>query len=65
MKKLLLYAFLPALFFGALLVSGCSSGNRPVVRVMTFNIRLSPREDFDGDNCWNNRRSGATLPGNV
>ena len=56
MKKLLLYAFLPALFFGALLVSGCSSGNRPIVRVMTFNIRLSPREDFDGDNCWNNRR---------
>ena len=21
-----------------------------------FNIRLSPTEDFDGDNCWNNRR---------
>ena len=55
MKKTFLLAFLPFLFFGALLVS-CGTGHKSELRVMTFNIRLSPREDFDGDNCWNNRR---------
>ena len=56
MKKLFLTTFLSALFLGVLLASGCTSGHRPDIRVMTFNIRLSPQEDFDGDNCWNNRR---------
>ena len=55
MKRFLLAAFLPALLLGSFLAS-CGSGHNPDIRVMTFNIRLSPREDFDGDNCWNNRR---------
>ena len=46
-------------FFAVLLLLGasaCRSEKQREMRVMTFNIRLSPREDFDGDNCWNNRR---------
>ena len=39
-----------------LTVASCSSNSGKDIKVMTFNIRLSPSEDFDGDNCWNNRR---------
>ena len=56
MKKTLLFAALLLTVFGGMLLSGCKKGHNPEIRVMTFNIRLSPREDFDGDNCWNNRR---------
>ena len=56
MKKAFFLALLPALFLGCLLASGCKSARHPEIRVMTFNIRLSPNEDFDGENCWNNRR---------
>ncbi len=56
MKRILLIAFLWVLPLGGLLLSGCKSGHTPDIRVMSFNIRLSPQEDFDGDNCWNNRR---------
>ena len=52
-KVLLLAA---AVAFVAVAAAGCSSGRGKDIKVMTFNIRLSPREDFDGDNCWNNRR---------
>ena len=48
-------AFAVALFIG----TSCASEHHPDIKVMTFNIRLSPREDFDGDNCWNNRREAA------
>ena len=44
-----------------LLPSGCKSRENREIRVMTFNIRLSPNETFDGDNCWNNRRDAAVL----
>ena len=56
MKKLLLFAGLPALVLGLVLLSGCKHSREAEMRVMSFNIRLSPRVDFDGDNCWNNRR---------
>ena len=56
MKRILLFALLLALPFGSALFSGCKSGHKADIRVMSFNIRLSPTEDFDGDNCWNNRR---------
>ncbi|MBR5018742.1 MAG: endonuclease/exonuclease/phosphatase family protein [Bacteroidales bacterium] len=56
MKKSLLFAILLVATFGSALLSACKSGHQPEIRVMTFNIRLSPREDFDGDNCWINRR---------
>ena len=56
MKRILLLAFLLTLPFELMLFSGCKSGHNPEIRVMSFNIRLSPTEDFDGDNCWNNRR---------
>lgn len=52
-KVLLLAA---AVAFVAVAAASCSSGRGKDIKVMTFNIRLSPREDFDGDNCWNNRR---------
>ena len=39
-------------------VSCRQAGDREI-RVMTFNIRLSPSVDFDGDYCWNNRREAA------
>ena len=56
MKKSLLLALLVLSTFGGVLLTACKSTRSPQVSVMTFNIRLSPREDFDGDNCWNNRR---------
>lgn len=56
MKQRFLFSGLLALAFGLVLLSGCKSGRETEMRVMTFNIRLSPRVDFDGDNCWNNRR---------
>ena len=52
-KVLLLAA---AVALAGLTAAGCISGRGKDIKVMTFNIRLSPREDFDGDNCWNNRR---------
>ena len=55
MKKLLRFALLATLSCGFLLATACQ-GPAPEIRVMSFNIRLSPREDFDGENCWNNRR---------
>lgn len=56
MKRFFLSAAFLALAFGCLLSAGCRRGHTPDIRVMTFNIRLSPSEDFDGDNCWKNRR---------
>ena len=56
MKRVLFAAACLAFFLTGLLAAGCRSGHTPDIKVMTFNIRLSPREDFDGDNCWNNRR---------
>ena len=55
MKRSFRSALLTALFCVVMLATGCQ-GPAPEIRVMSFNIRLSPREDFDGDNCWNNRR---------
>ena len=55
MKNSFLRALMPALLLGTLLALGCQRP-APELRLMSFNIRLSPREDFDGDNCWNNRR---------
>ena len=57
MKRSLLFAALLAMTFGFALFTGCKGGHASDLRVMTFNIRLSPSEDFDGDNCWNNRRA--------
>ena len=37
----------------------CDGRHECEIRVMTFNIRLSPSDDFDGGNCWNNRREAA------
>ena len=56
MKRSLLFALLLVTALGGTLLSACKSGHQPETRVMTFNIRLSPSEDFDGENCWNNRR---------
>ena len=42
--------------FALVFPMGCQPRAEREIRVMTFNIRLSPREDFDGENCWNNRR---------
>lgn len=56
MKKSLLLALLALTSLSGALLTACKSTRSPQVSVMTFNIRLSPREDFDGDNCWNNRR---------
>ena len=56
MKRFLLLAILLAMPFEMMLFSGCKSGHNSEIRVMSFNIRLSPSDDFDGDNCWNNRR---------
>jgi len=53
MKKTLFALGCLALLLPGLLAS-CTKQRE--IRVMSFNIRLSPREDFDGDNCWNNRR---------
>lgn len=36
------------------ILSGCSS--KKDIKVMSFNIRLSPNETFDGDNRWSGRR---------
>ena len=57
MKRSLLFAALLAMTFGFALFTGCKGGHASDLRVMTFNIRLSPSEDFDGENCWNNRRA--------
>ena len=54
MKKTLLALASLALVLSGLLATSCAP--KPEIRVMSFNIRLSPREDFDGENCWNNRR---------
>ena len=54
MKKILSPIACLLLVFSGLLMVSCTPQRE--IRVMTFNIRLSPREDFDGDNCWNNRR---------
>ena len=56
MKKTWLIAFLLVTTLGGMLLTACQSSRSSEVRVMTFNIRLSPSDDFDGDNCWNNRR---------
>lgn len=56
MKKTWLIAFLLVTTIGGMLLTACQSSRSSEVRVMTFNIRLSPSDDFDGDNCWNNRR---------
>lgn len=53
LKHLVLASAVAAFVLSAV---ACSSQRSSEIRVMTFNIRLSPREDFDGDNCWNNRR---------
>jgi endonuclease/exonuclease/phosphatase family metal-dependent hydrolase len=55
MRKSFLRAWLPVIFLAALLAVSCQRP-APEIRVMSFNIRLSPREDFDGEYCWNNRR---------
>ena len=55
MRKSFLPAFLLAMLFTAALLASCMGGRASEIRVMTFNIRLSPNESFDGDNCWNNR----------
>lgn len=59
MRKSFLPAFLLAMLFTAALLASCMGGRASEIRVMTFNIRLSPNESFDGDNCWNNRRAAA------
>lgn len=59
MKKIFLFSVFGLLLFGLLPGAGCTSGRDDGIRVMTFNIRLSPEDDFDGDNCWNNRREAA------
>ncbi len=56
MKKIILISCFLALVAAALSTTGCRPASNPEIRVMTFNIRLSPSEDFDGGNCWNNRR---------
>lgn len=63
MRKSFLPAFLLTMLFTAalLLPVGCKPRADHQIRVMTFNIRLSPSDDFDGDNCWNNRRDAAVL----
>jgi len=56
MKKIFLISAFLFVALGAFLATGCKSASSREIRVMTFNIRLSPSEDFDGENCWNNRR---------
>lgn len=56
MRKNLLPVLILAMTLGSALLAGCKSGHGSEIRVMTFNIRLSPDETFDGDNCWNRRR---------
>ncbi len=57
MKKLLFtIGFCLSAFLLLLGAAACRSHQHHEMSVMTFNIRLSPREDFDGENCWNNRR---------
>lgn len=46
---------LVAVALAALILSSCQSVDREI-SVMTFNVRLSPSDDFDGDNSWVNRR---------
>jgi len=41
-----------------LCLAGCNQF-KPEVSVMTFNIRLSPYDTFDGEYCWPNRRAAA------
>lgn len=55
MKKTFLFTLF-ALLLLCLTALSCGTGHSPDIRVMTFNIRLSPSDDFDGDNCWNKRR---------
>ena len=43
----------------SLTLLSCGARHEREIRVMSFNIRLSPSDDFDGDNCWNNRREAA------
>lgn len=49
-----------AAVFAVLLLAaaGCGRKSEPV-SVMTFNLRLSPSDGFDGENCWPNRREAA------
>ena len=56
MKKSLLFLLVLLVVSGSGLLTACKGVRHPEIRVMSFNIRLSPNEDFDGDNCWNNRR---------
>ena len=56
MKRSIILLLAAVMAFTGLTAVSCSSGSPKDIKVMTFNIRLSPREDFDGDNCWNNRR---------
>lgn len=37
-----------------MLISGCTACN--YIKVMSFNIRLSPNDSFDGENSWVNRK---------
>jgi len=59
MKRYRLHIHFLALALIAVLGTSCGSRQDHVIRVMTFNIRLSPSESFDGENCWNNRRGAA------
>jgi len=52
MKRLLSFA-------ACLLCLASCNQFKQELSVMSFNIRLSPTEDFDGENCWNNRREAA------
>ena len=56
MKRTIYLLLAAVVALAGLTAVGCSSGRPKDIKVMAFNIRLSPREDFDGDNCWNNRR---------
>lgn len=53
--KIILKAFALA---AVLAVAGCTSHTEEI-SVMTFNLRLSPSDNFDGENCWPNRRDAA------
>ena len=60
MKRKILWLAVPAIVLLALAAASCGSRKDREMRVMSFNIRLSPNEDFDGENCWNNRREAVT-----
>lgn len=55
MKRLLTLMCIAA---AALSIVGCTA-EKSEIKVMSFNIRLSPNDDFDGENSWVFRKSGA------